>query len=108
MADIIWIRIQTDMFDNRKIKIIQDMPKGDSMIVIWLKLLCLAGQTNDMGAIYLTPDIPYTEKTLATVIHRPIGLLRSALDTFQKLGMITISDGYIYINSWEQIGRAHV
>ena len=56
MADIKWIKIVTDMFDNRKIRQIECLPDGDSIIVIWMKLLCLAGQTNDNGMVYFTKD----------------------------------------------------
>ena len=60
MADVKWIKIATDIFDNRKIKQIEAMPKGEAIIVIWIKLICLAGAINDGGRIYFTDDIPYT------------------------------------------------
>ena len=49
MTNVKWIKLATDIFDNRKIKLIERMPDGDSLIVIWLKLLCLAGTVNDSG-----------------------------------------------------------
>ena len=42
MAEVKWIKITTDIFDNRKIKIIEKMPDGYAIIVVWVKLLCLA------------------------------------------------------------------
>lgn len=39
MADVKWIKIATDIFDNRKIKQIEAMPKGEAIIVIWIKLI---------------------------------------------------------------------
>lgn len=102
MSEIKWISVQTDIFDNRKIKIIEKMPGGDSIIVIWMKLLCLAGQTNDNGSIYLTPEIPYTEDMLATVLGRDLSVVRSALSVFEKLNMIEIVDDFISLPSWEK------
>jgi hypothetical protein len=49
MADIKWIKLDTGIFDDEKIKIILSMPEGKSMLVIWLKLLCLAGRINNSG-----------------------------------------------------------
>ena len=46
MADIKWIKITTDIFDDEKILLIESLPEADSIIVIWFKLLCLAGKMN--------------------------------------------------------------
>ena len=32
MAEMQWIKLRIDMFDDEKIKIIQSMPEGDSII----------------------------------------------------------------------------
>ena len=42
MSDVKWIKIVTNIFDNRKIKQIEIMPDGDTILVIWFKLICLA------------------------------------------------------------------
>ena len=39
MADVKWIKLAVDMFDNRKIRQIETLPDGDGIIVIWVKLL---------------------------------------------------------------------
>ena len=44
MAEVKWIKIVTDIFDDEKILLIETLPEADSIIVIWLKLLCLAGK----------------------------------------------------------------
>ena len=102
MAEIKWIKIAVNIFDNRKIKQIENMPQGDGIIAIWLKILCLAGTINDCGAIYLTRDIPYTEATLATEFNRPLPLIQLALSTFQQFGMIEIVNNFICISNWEK------
>lgn len=105
MADVKWIRLATEVFDNRKIKQIEKMPDGDSIIVIWFKLLCLAGNINAGGMIYFTSEIPYTEEMLATEFNIPIQKLQTlklALLTFQNFHMIEIIDNVFYISSWEK------
>ncbi len=102
MAEIKWIKIATDIFDNRKIRQIEMLPEGDSIIVIWVKLICLAGVVNDSGLIYLTRDIPYTDEMLATEFKRPLNIVRLALATFQQFGMIEIVDNIIHLSSWEK------
>ena len=51
MANVKWIKIDVNIFDNRKIRQIESMPDGDSLLVIWFKLLCLAGNVNDGGLV---------------------------------------------------------
>lgn len=102
MADIKWIKLATNIFDNRKIRQIEMLPEGDSIIVIWVKLMCLAGVVNDGGLVYFTRDIPYTDEMLATEFNRPLSVVRLALATFQNFGMIEIVDNIIHLSSWEK------
>lgn len=101
MADVKWIKIAVDMFDNRKIKQIGSMPEGDSLLLVWVQLLCLAGNVNDGGFIYLTKEIPYTDEMLATQFNKPISTVRLALKTFEQFGMIEIINNMIFLSSWE-------
>lgn len=102
MAEVKWIKIAINMFDNRKIRQIEIMPDGDSLLLIWVKLLCLAGNVNDGGYIYLTKEIPYTDEMLATQFNKPISTVRLALKTFEQFGMIEIINNMIFLSSWEK------
>src|SRR5690625_7572426 len=90
MADIKWIKLSTSMFDDEKIRLIEQMPDADTILVIWVKLLAQAGKTNASGYIYLSENIPYTDEMLATIFDRPISNVRLALQTFEQIGMLAI------------------
>ena len=102
MADVKWIKIATNIFDNQKIKIIESMPEGDAIIVIWFKLLMAAGNVNDGGSVYFTQDIPYTDQMLSTVFNKPLTTIQLALNTFEKFGMIEVIDDIIQVSNWEK------
>jgi predicted phage replisome organizer len=102
MAEVQWIKIVTDIFDNRKIKQIEHMPEADAILVIWFKLLCLAGNINESGLLLITKDIPYTEEMLANEFKRPLNTVRLALGTFQRFGMIEIVDDVLGVSNWEK------
>ena len=103
MAEVKWIKVMTDMFDtSRKIKQIERMPEGDTILVIWLKLLLLAGQINDGGRVYITPELPYTEEMLANELRRPLATVKISLGVFERFGMITCEDGVLRLVSWEK------
>lgn len=106
MAEVKWIKIVTDIFDNRKIRQIEIMPDGDTILVIWFKLICLAGSINDNGLIYLTSEIPYTEEMLAAQFGRSLPVVRLALRTFESFGMIEVVDNFLCLPSWEKYQSA--
>ena len=101
MADVKWIKIVTDVFDDEKILMIETLPDADSIIVIWFKLLCLAGKQNNSG-VFLLGRMPYTEEMFATVFRRPINTVRLALRTFEDFGMIEIINDTVTIPNWEK------
>ena len=102
MSDVKWIKIATGMFDNRKIKQIRKLPEGDAIIVIWLQILCLAGITNDSGFIYFSSDIPYTDEMLSVEFDRPVNIIRIALQTFEKFGMLELVDNLLMVSNWKK------
>ena len=102
MADIKWIKIVTDIFDDEKMLLIETLPEADSIIVIWFKLLCLAGKQNNSGVFTLNNKIPYTEKMLATIFRRKETTVKLALETFENFGMIEIINNTITIPNWSK------
>ena len=102
MTEVKWIKIVVNIFDDDKIKLIEALPDGDSIIVCWFKLLCLAGQKNNFGILMLNDRIAYTDEMLATVFRRPLQTVRLALETFEQFGMVEIVNGAITIPNWEK------
>lgn len=103
VADVKWIKITTDMFDNRKIKHLRRLPDGDSIVLIWVMLLTLAGRCNSGGMIFLTENIPYTNKMLADELDFEEATVQLAVQALDQLGMIhTNSEGFMAITGWEE------
>lgn len=100
MAAVKWIKIVTDIFDDEKMLLIESLPGADSIIVIWFKLLCLAGKNNNSGVFMLNERIAYTDEMLATIFRKDVNTVRFALKTFADFGMIEIIDNVITIPNW--------
>lgn len=100
MADVKWIKITTDIFDDEKILLIESLPEADSIIVIWFKLLCLAGKMNNSGVFLLNDKVAYTDKMLSAIFRRKETTVKMALETFEQFGMIEIVDDVITIPNW--------
>jgi predicted phage replisome organizer len=101
MADVKWIKITTDIFDDEKILLIESLPDSYAIITVWFKLLCLAGKQNNSG-VFMMGQIAYTDKMLATIFRMKESTVTMALKTFESFGMIEIIDGVITIPNWEK------
>lgn len=99
MADVKWIKITTDIFDDEKILLIESLPDSYAIITVWFKLLCLAGKQNNSG-VFMMGRIAYTDKMLATIFRMKESTVTMALQTFQQFGMVEIVDGVITIPNW--------
>jgi len=94
-----WIKITTDIFDDEKILLIDSMPEADKIIIIWFKLLCLAGKQNNKG-VFMFKDVPYTTQMLSTILHRDEDTIKRALTIFEDYGMIHYENSAIVITNW--------
>ena len=101
MSDVKWIKILTDIFDDEKILMIESMPECDTIIVIWFKLLCLAGKQNNDG-VFMMGRIPYTDEMFSAIFRRPLNVVRLALNTFEGFGMIEIIRDTVTIPNWKK------
>lgn len=105
--DIKWIKISTNIFSDEKILLIEQMPDADTIIVIWFKLLALAGRENNCGVFVMGGKMPYTDEMLATIFRRPLQTVRFAIQTFEAFGMIEIIESpngseVLTIPNWEK------
>lgn len=102
MAEVKWIKLTTDMFDHRKIKHLRRLPEGNSIVLIWVMLLTMAGRCNSGGMIFLTENIPYTPKMLADELGFEETTVQLALNALENFNMIVANHGYLTIAGWEE------
>ena len=102
MGGVKWIKLNVDMFDDEKIKLIQALPEGDAILIIWIKLILLAGKTNDGGYVYINENMAYTDEMLSIITNKPLPIIRLALETFSNLGMIETDNKGIYLINFEK------
>lgn len=100
MADVKWIKITTDMFDNAKIKYLRSLPEGNNIVLIWVMLLTKAGICNAGGMIFLAENIPYTTAMLANELGFGEDTVKLAITMLSKLGMIQ-ADDVLTITNWD-------
>ena len=102
MAEVKWVKLTTDMFDNRKIRHLRRLPEGNNIVLIWVMLLTMAGRCNSGGMILLTENIPYTPKMLADELGFEENTVLPALQALEQLDMIVTDNGVFTIAGWEE------
>ncbi|MGL6186058.1 MAG: phage replisome organizer N-terminal domain-containing protein [Clostridium chrysemydis] len=102
MADVKWIRLNTDMFDNAKIKYLRTLPEGNNIVLIWVMLLSKAGKCNSNGYIFLTESIPYTPEMLSAEFGFDLNTIKLALASLNNLNMIQLEEHSILIPGWNE------
>ena len=102
MADVKWIKLTTDMFDNRKIKHLRRLPDGNNIVLLWIMLLTMAGRCNAGGMIFLTENIPYTTKMLADELGFEENTVKLGVQALQSLNMVVTDGDYFTVSGWEE------
>jgi predicted phage replisome organizer len=103
LSEIKWIKFDTGMFDDAKIKKIRSMPDGDRLLLVWIYLLLQAGVCNAGGYIFITKDVPLTAADISNNSSIELNTVKLALGSFQKFGMIEIEDDEkIYITNFSK------
>lgn len=102
MADVKWIKITTDIFDDEKMYAIETMQDGLLLELIWFKILCLAGKCNNHGFLMINNKIAYTDEMLSKIFRIEVGSIQRALNLFQQLEMIEVVENAYMIANWDK------
>lgn len=69
MADVKWIKITTDIFDDEKILLVGACLSRILLQSFGLNFLCLAAKMNNSGVFMMNDSIAYTDEMLATIFR---------------------------------------
>lgn len=102
MGEVKWIKIVVDIFDDEKIKLIESMDNADCLLVIWFKLLCMAGKMNNDGVMIMRDSMPYTNDMFSVLFKRDKKDIDQAFRVFEQFGMIEFVNEILTIPNWEK------
>lgn len=102
MSEITWIKLKTDVFEDEKIRLIENMPNRDTILVIWFKLLAQAGKSNLNGYLMLNENVPLNTEELSALFNRPLNDIRLAFTVLERYQMIEVDaeNEIISIRNW--------
>ena len=70
MGQVGWIKVNTSIFSNRKIKILLKEREGDTYFRIWIQILTIAGECNRDGGLYISDNTPFKIKDFTNIIGK--------------------------------------
>jgi predicted phage replisome organizer len=90
---ISWIKLDINILDDAKIKIIRSHPNGDSVVLLWIGLLCLAMKSSRPGTIEISDGLPYTVDDLSNLFNIEKKTVEMGLALFVKYRMVETFEG---------------
>ncbi len=100
---ITWAALAINIYDDPKVAMAGAMPEGAIIQRIWIKCILEATKLADGGQLYISRSCPHTPETLADAFREDIKVVRLAIATFQKFGMIEINEcGVIWLVNWSK------
>lgn len=106
MANLQWLKLSTDFFDNNKIKLIESEKDGDTLIRVWIQLLTIAMKCNYQGRLSITEDKPMTVDEFSKIMGKSGKKITKCLEKFEELKMIIIEDEFYKIKNWSKYQSA--
>lgn len=86
-----YLKLKENFFESEELKLLESQENGMEYSLILLKMyLCsLKGE----GKLMIRNLIPYTPETLAIVLRHDVEIVATAIDVFERLGLIEKLDG---------------
>lgn len=92
-----YLKLKDNFFDSEEMKLLDTMKNGKDYQILYLKL-CLLSLKND-GALMFKGMIPYEFSMISTITNMSIDTVKTALELFKKIGLVTVTDtGTIYMS----------
>lgn len=95
--DIRWIKLAVQFYKDGDIRLIRKtLPDGDTIALMFVMLLALAGDRNKGG------DVPFTDEELAVLFDIQVNTVRLGIRVMLEKGMIDDQGGVLHISNWDK------
>ena len=105
MYEIPWFKTETNIFSNRKIKIILKLPRGDTYFRVWIQLIALAVECNNRGKLEVGENNPITIQNFSKIMGKSNKKIEKILKKFLELEMLKKRRGNISNKKLGQVSK---
>ena len=97
------IKLPIGFFDSDKVRILYGQKNGANVILLYIMLVDFAVKSNRNGALYVADGIPYDAEVIANLTRMDTAVVKSALDSLQRFGLIRVDNDAISVVAYTQL-----
>ena len=102
MYKLQWLKIDVNLFANRKILILLKEPDGDTYIRVWIQLLIIAMECNKEGNLVIGENKPMTIEYFSKIMGKSFEKMEEIIKKFLELEMIILEKDVYKIKNWNK------
>ena len=102
MYKLQWLKIDANLFANRKIQILLNEPDGDTYIRVWLQLLTISMECNKEGNLVIGENKPMTIEYFSKIMGKSFEKMEEIIKKFLELEMIILENEVYKIKNWNK------
>lgn len=102
MYKLQWLKIDANLFANRKILILLREPDGDTYVRVWIQLLIIAMECNKEGNLVIGENKPMTIEYFSKIMGKSFEKMEGIIEKFLELEMIILENEMYKIKNWNK------
>ena len=102
MYELPWFKTETNIFSNRKIQILLNLPEGDTYFRVWIQLIALSIECNNKGRLEIGKDNPMTIQNFSKIMGKSNKKIERILKKFLELEMLKKEGETFLIKNWSK------
>ena len=102
MYNLQWLKIDANLFANRKIQILLKEPDGDTYIRVWIQLLSISLECNKDGKLLIGKNKPMSIEYFSKIMGKSYEKMKKIIGKFLELEMIILENEVYKIKNWNE------
>ena len=102
MYKLQWLKIDANLFANRKILILLRESDGDTYVRVWIQLLIIAMECNKEGNLVIGENKPMTIEYFSKIMGKSFEKMEEIIKKFLELEMIILENEVYKIKNWNK------
>lgn len=102
MYKLQWLKIDANLFANRKIQILLKEPDGDTYIRVWIQLLIIGMECNKEGNLVIGENKQMTIEYFSKIMGKSFEKMEEIIEKFLELEMIVLENEVYKIKNWNE------
>jgi len=102
MYNLQWLKIDANLFANRKIQILLKEADGDTYIRVWIQLLIISLECNKDGKLVIGENKPMSIEYFSKIMGKSYEKMKKIIGKFLELEMIILENEVYKIKNWNE------